>query len=335
MAATVVERAWRESAPEQVESDLAALWRELAGHGPVARAVMSNPVVFRLRERRTTSRQAPDEIDQTEYDPPLDDVSARHPSRTIVIEHDRGEHAVQAPIGAGVGIMVFGPAGARYAVERVVLRSACAEASLPSVIRCFVRGDLPTSVWWTEDLSRVAPMPALTTMARQLVYDSRCWRDVRAGLRAIAPLVAEGRIDLADVNWRRLLPIRTALAHAAASITGTVQAKDVRIAYRPGEGALAWLASGWLAARLRWPAGERPVVAESRDRDQILSVAIGAGETAVSATLDGRRAIARLPHHTPLVVAVPRMSDADAVAAELRTLSFETALRDALLALTS
>jgi glucose-6-phosphate dehydrogenase assembly protein OpcA len=335
MAATVVERAWRESAPEQVEADLAALWRELAGHGQVARAVMSNLVVFRLHERRARARNAPGEIDESAHDLPLDEVCARHPSRMIVIEHDRGEHTAQAPIGAGVGIMVFGPAGARYAVERVVLRSACADASLPSVIRRFVRGDLPTSVWWTEDISRVPPLPALTTMARQLVYDSRCWRDVRAGLRAIAPLVAEGRVDLADVNWRRLLPIRTALAHAAASITGRVQAKDVQVAHRPGEGALAWLASGWLAARLRWPAGERPVVAESRDRDQILAITVGAGETAISATLDGRRAIAHLLNRAPLVVAAPRTSDADAVAAELRTLSFETALHDALLALTT
>src|SRR5262249_38337742 len=137
MASTVAaDRAWRESAPEQVDADLAALWRELSDRGPLARAVMSNLVVFRLRERRSTARGA---AGPQQTDSELDAVVARPPSRRLVIEHERGDHETAAPCGAAVGILIFGPPAARYAVELVVVRSACAEISLPSIVRRFIR----------------------------------------------------------------------------------------------------------------------------------------------------------------------------------------------------
>jgi glucose-6-phosphate dehydrogenase assembly protein OpcA len=327
MASTVVDRAWRESAPEQVEADLGELWRELATRGPMARAVMSNLVVFRLHERRAKPRREAAAVDPRDKDLPLDAVVARHPSRAIVIEHERGDHDVREPIGAGVGITVFGPPSARYAVEQVVIRSACAEASLPSIVRRFIRGDLPTTVWWTEDASRVPPLTMLVGMARQMVYDSRAWRDVRRGLQAIAPLVADQRIDLADVNWRRLTPLRSALAHAARSASTPIATAGVRITHRPEEEALAWLCAGWLAAQTTWPAGTWPVLS-AREGDEILTIEVG--ET--TGSLDQHRAVVRQRGAVPLVVSVPPMSDADAIAAELRSLSFDHALYGALAA---
>ena len=332
MAAAVGDRVWKETAPEAVERELGALWRDLSGRGPVARAVMSNLVMFRLRDRRTAARE-------TDHghgpDIALDAVIARHPSRAIVIEHERGEHDVCGPLGASVGIIVFGPPEARYAVEEIVVRSACAEPSLPSIVRRYLRGDVPTSIWWTEDLSRVPPLGSLVAMGRQLVYDSRGWRDVRAGLRVIAPLVADERLDLADLNWRRLTPLRRALAHALCDSPHDVSPSDVQIAYRPGEGALAWLFAGWLAARLGWPAGTWPRMSEARQNHEILTVAIRAGRSTTSGSLNGHRARVEQPGAAPFIVGVSRETDAEAVAAELRTLSFEAALRDTLVALTA
>ena len=56
-------------------------------------------------------------------------------------------------------------------------------------MRRLVLGDLPTSVWWTEDLSQTPPLTELATMGRQFVYDSRQWRDVRAGIATVAGLL--------------------------------------------------------------------------------------------------------------------------------------------------
>jgi glucose-6-phosphate dehydrogenase assembly protein OpcA len=345
MAAAVVERTWRESTPEGVERDLAALWRELAGRGDIARAVMSNLIVFRLHDRRRSPR--PDAPGSAPADAPsdvpgmpdvldvIDNVVARHPSRTIVIEHDRGDHNPSAPASARVGVTVFGPPTAQYAVERVVIRSACAEMSLPSIVRRFVRGDVPTSVWWMEDLSRVRPLPSLVGTGRQFLFDSRRWRDVGGGIRALAPLLATGRIDLSDLNWRRLAPMRLALEHATGTMSA-VPPEEVRIAHRPGEAPLAALLAGWLVARLGWSSDRWPAIDEvSSDAagSDLLSLRIGEGAETLTATLDEHRVRVEQPRTPALVVAVPRSVEAESVAAELRALSVDAALRDALVAL--
>jgi glucose-6-phosphate dehydrogenase assembly protein OpcA len=325
----VVERAWRASTPDTVEDDLAALWREMAAAGPtLARAVMANLVVFRFHERRTRETDPAPDIDAA-----LEAIIGLHPSRAIVIEHDRGEHAAQAPSSAGVGISVFGPTSARYGVERIVVRSACAEVSLPSIVRRFIRGDRPTSLWWTEDLSRGAPADVLIDLARQLLYDSRHWRDVQAGFQAIAPLAAQQRVDLADLNWRRLDPMRRALVHAVGAVRADRTTLRLSIAHRPGDAALGWLLAGWLASRLKLARNEWPSVQESRFANEFLTLTIEDGATTVTAALNGDRVHVSQHGVSPLTVPAPREHEAEAMAAELRTLSRDRPLAEAIAAL--
>jgi glucose-6-phosphate dehydrogenase assembly protein OpcA len=328
MAATVVERAWRDSTPEHVEDDLSALWREIAGAGPaVARAVMANLVVFRFQERRR--RPVDHALDST--DAAIEAVIGLHPSRTIVMEHQRGDHGAQAPSHAGVGISLFGAPPARYGVERIVVRSACADVSLPSIVRRFVRGDRPTSVWWTEDLSREAPLDALVEVARQLVYDSRGWHDVRSGFSIVAPLAQARRVDLADMNWRRLDPVRRALVHALAG-NRIEAATRLSITHGPGETALAWLLAGWLAARLRLTAEAWPSIEKSRSADEILTLTLASGSTSVTAAMNAHRVLVSQEGVAPVVVAVPEEQAAESMAAELRMLSRDAALAEAVMA---
>jgi hypothetical protein len=332
MAGAVADRVFRESSAENIDADLAALWRELAHRAtPIARAVMSNLVVFR-------DRTAPPgaDVEAAMADLPLDEVVARHPSRLIVIEHDPGASAPDAPFAAGVGIATFGPESARYGIEQVVVRSACAEASLPSIVRRLVRGDLPTSVWWTEDLSKVPPLEPLVTLGRQLVYDSRDWGDVRAALRVLEPLIGSRRIDLADVNWRRLTPLRRALTEAPAT-GGRLVAPDtlVNIAHRPDEAPLAWLLAGALMASMDRARSEPPRVVpidgDAGDTVLLLSVDDASGHGEISLSASGAMVID--PAAAPLTVTMPVETGADAVAAELRLLSQEMELYAALAAL--
>src|SRR5262249_46747766 len=142
------------------------------------------------------------------------------------------------------------------------------------IVRRLLRGDVPTSIWWTDDLSRTQPVEALVSLARQLVYDSRSWSDVRHGIQGVAGL--RDRIDLADLNWKRLTPLRHALIHAyGAADSGHLRQARVRIAHRSGDEALAWLAVGWLTARLRWPADLAPRIEESGDPETSLVISIG------------------------------------------------------------
>src|SRR5439155_5925517 len=214
MVGTVADRAWKLSTPEAIEADLASLWRELAhGDTPIARAVMSNLIVFRGR-----AASADADVAEIGADLPLDEVAARHPSRVIVLEHC-DDAAPTAPFAAGVGIVTFGPPQARYGIEQIVFRSACPDASLLSILRRFVRGDLPTTVWCTDDLSEQPPLAPLLEVGRQLLYDSRGWRDVRRGVAALAAIVERQHLDVADLNWRRLNPLRRVLVDARGPLT--------------------------------------------------------------------------------------------------------------------
>jgi len=330
MAGAVGERVFRESSAETIDADLAALWRELAqGHTPIARAVMSNLVVFR-------DRIAPLDADVATVmaDLPIDDVVARHPSRVIVIEYKAGSQPPDTPFAAGVGIATFGPASARYGVEQVVVRSSCTEASLPSIVRRLTRGDLPTSVWWTEDLSQVPPLDALVTLGRQLVYDSRDWRDVRGAMRVLEPLVSRHRIDLADVNWRRLAPLRQAFEQGGPGGTPLlVPGARVRIAHAANEAALAWLLAGACMASGRRTPEESPEVEASEVSDAVLVVTIEDASHRASVTLSASGAtVTGAGAGSPLVVSMPIQSEADAVAAELRLLAQDAELHAALAA---
>jgi glucose-6-phosphate dehydrogenase assembly protein OpcA len=340
MAPVVTDPAWRPSRPDAVDRDLAMLWREIADHrGPVARAVMSNLVVFRLRERRTADRPATDASTRATIhgaaaaDDLLRDVVARHPSRTIVVEHDRGEHPPGQPVGAQVGISVFGPPAAQYGVEWVVLRSACAEASLPSVVRRFARGDVPTSIWWTDDLPSARVLDPIVATGRQLVYDSRLWRNVDTGVRSLAPLLRAGRVDLADLNWRRLAPLRLALVQPGFNLPVT-GATRTRILHRRNERALACLLSGWLASRLHWTGDQWPALVEADLEDEdALRLELAEGDRRLTVRLNGRRVEIAQQGTTPLVIATPGQVAAESIAVELRTLSTDRALREALTSL--
>jgi glucose-6-phosphate dehydrogenase assembly protein OpcA len=335
MASSVTEkaaRASRTSSPESIDADLASLWRELAhGDAPVARAVMSNLVVV-----RAPLDVADADVQAMTAGLPIDEVVARHPSRLIVLEHDRGRSDPAAPFAAAIGIVTFGPPHARYGVEQIVVRAACAEASLPSIVRRLIRGDLPTTVWWTGDLSEVPPLEALVTMGRQLVYDSRVWRDVRSGIKALAPLIAARRVDLADVNWRRLAPLRRALgATAGRNVPAAAFAgAQLRIVHQAGEEALAWLLAAWMLGGREADAVPAPApdIAASSSEDAVLTITMTRDGRSTTAALTNRTVIVtdEASATTPLVAAVPVEDEAEAIAAELRTLSQDAALHTVL-----
>src|SRR5712692_5173504 len=322
MARAIADRAWRGSAPEAIEANLAALWRELAkADARIARAVMSNLIVFR-------DRVAPADAEPAAIIAglPLDEIASRHPSRMIVLEHCRGE-TPDGPFAAGVGIVTFGPPHARYGIEQILVRSACPDASLLSILRRFVRGDLPTTVWWTEDLSEAPPLGPILEVGRQLLYDSRRWRDVRRGVTALAPVVENARIDLADLNWRRLAALRRALVHARGPLSSPAGQRVVfRIVAAPGEDVLAWLCAGWLRSVQREASATVPTVDIGSPSDALLTVSVDN----ITATLTDRSVEIVGMSAPPMVVAVPIETAADAIAAELRTLSRDAALIAAL-----
>ncbi len=328
MASVVVDRAWRDTAPDDIEPTLAALWRDVGPRASVARAVMSNLVVV-----RACDAAEPLDVFAGPHGEAIDAVAARHPSRVIVIAHEHGCPLTRGPIAARVAVASYGPPQARYAVEQVSVRSSCGESSLPSIVRRLIRGDLPTTIWCPGDLSKRPPLGAIVAEARQLIYDSRQWSDIGVGSRAIVDAIERMHIDVADLNWRRLAPVREALRHAGEGIPiDALRSGRVRIQHAPADAALASLLRGWLASRLGWSGGMAPAL-EPLPGGPTLTLTIDAAphETRVELTPDR----VRVAQHgwPPYVLGVRSESLADAVTAELRSLSSDAALADTLRAI--
>ena len=334
MATAVAGRVARVSAPAEIEDTLAALWREAGRDRPLTRALMANLVVF-----RACGAAEPIDLTAPIAGLPVDDVAARHPSRVIVVHHARGHAAAAAKVEASVAIITAGTPDAPIGIEEIAVRSACPDESLPSIVRRLALGDLPTSIWWTDDLSADTPRAALVAMGRQLVYDSRGWRDLRVGIRTVVAMLDQARgPDLADLNWRRLAPMRQALMQAASPAYHGIppRARHVRIYHRPGDGALAWLLAGWLASRLGWRTGALPLaVEEARHGGDQLSISFGSEtDVDVTATMNGHRVLVKSHNGAaPLIVSVPRRGEAEAVAAELQSLGRDESHHDAVAAL--
>lgn len=334
MATAVDLHVWRRSAePEVIDRELTALWAELGREQPLARAMMSNLVIM-----KECPPGKPLDLGAAPEGIPLDEVARRHPARILLVYHVPRAPANCPPIAASVSVTTFGSAAARYGIETITVESRCAESSLPSIVRRLTVGDLPVTIWWTDDLSQGAPPASLASLARQVLYDSRTWRDPAAGFRAAARILeSDPAPDLADLNWRRLAPLRTALA-SIVRWRREIDASGLHalIRHRPGERALADLLAGWMAARMRWTASAWPLeTVEERHGDDVLTLTLSSdGERTIVVEQSGRRVLVRdASAAAPIVLPVPRESTADAVAAELASLAQDLCLRDAVRAL--
>jgi len=327
MATVVADRTSRTTTPDAIEVELADLWREVGRRDPVARAVMSNLVVF--RDCESLRDVTPDSLGD---DLPLEDVVARHPSRVILVSRAAAAATESPELSASVSVLTYGPPQARFGVEIIGVHAACGDAALPSIVRRLIRGDVPTSLWWADDLSRAMPIEPLLDIGRQLLYDSRRWRDVQAAVRALTPAVDRRRIDCADVNWRRLTPVRRALLHAGDELQlSELQHANVRIVHRRGDAALAWLFAGWLASRVG--ATGLPQITEGAGEDVVLTIEAGRRDEPTTIVLTDQRLTVKQRGWPEYTTAVRQETGADAIAAELRTLSQDVCLRDALIAL--
>ena len=196
-----------------------------------------------------------------------------------------------------------------------------------------MRGDLPTTVWCTEDLSQQPPLPPLLEVGRQLLYDSRGWRDVRRGVAALAAIADRQHLYVADLNWRRLNPLRRALVDARGPLMSAAwQRAEARITHAAGEDAIASLCAGWIRSETDSktstsiePAGGRDV-SLSGERDAVLTVTI----SDLTATLTANTVDIVGASAPRVSVGVRVETEAEAIAAELRSLSRDAALVAAL-----
>ena len=219
-------------------------------------------------------------------------------------------------------------------MDRIAIRSACADASLPSIVRRLIRGDIPTSIWWADDLMSGLPEP-LVTIGRQLVFDSRRWTNVKRGAGGLIAALDNPRLDLADLNWPRLAPVRRAFIHAGDELRPEeLGHANVRIAYRPGEEALAWLLAGWLSTRVWWPAAAWPQMEPFPHPDNdLMTVDVGRSGEPTTIVLSAHQLVVKQRGWPEYRTAIRVRSDAETMAEQLKSLSRDAHLHETLRAL--
>lgn len=106
-----------------------------------------------------------------------------------------------------------------------------------------------------------------------------------------------------------------------------------RIQYRSGQAAGAGLLAGWLRSKLSWASKHLPVVDESHEPEEELSVTLQGRDWRVSASMAPE--CVKVVGTSQPAFEVPRSREhvPEHVATEMRSLGYDTALRDAVGAL--
>lgn len=217
--------------------------------------------------------------------------------------------------------------------ELIAIQAACAQASIPSIVKRLTRGGVPTAVWWIGDLSRNSPPELMPTLGRQFLYDSASWQNPHEGLRVVAAVGTRSHApDIADLNWRRLAPMRRAIVHGLGSEPDAreLRATGVDIRHGASRAADALLLAGWFHGSLGWSSTEVSRIEESGDSAEVLGATLKGGNWAVKVSMDDRCVKVTGTTQTPFEVLLPRETEAERVAAELRSLGADTALHEAI-----
>lgn len=246
----------------KIETELNKLWLQAADsqgneeHPQVIRACSGNLILYTDREdAETTDANI------------LDDIVLAHPSRAILaICRNADEPKLEAWVTARCHLAPGSSTKQICSEQITVLAEGQLDNELVSVIETLLLGDLPVFLWWTsEDISgeKLGPFLACT---RRLVVDSARAPYSFNYLRGLHQIVdsTDGCINVSDLNWRRLLGIRAAIAEEFERLPFSVaRLKDiekVRIAccrqeFQEDDCSIqSLLLAGWLASRLKWDA---------------------------------------------------------------------------------
>lgn len=242
-----------------IQAELNALWLKASSstpdeeHPQVVRACSANLILY-------TDRDDAERIDADL----LDDVLQQHPARAVlaicrpVAEFNK----IEAWVSARCHIMGN---GRQVCSEMItVLSEGTAGPELISVIDSLLIGDLPIFVWWTiDDLNGEKIAPFLVNAKRLIVDSSRAPYSF-SFIRDLQRLV-ETTLDcihVSDLNWRRMLGIRSAIAEefdrAPLNTSDLQKIKKVKLASCGQElnaddcSIQSLLVLGWLASRLGW-----------------------------------------------------------------------------------
>ncbi len=229
----------------QIDRELKKLWD--ASDGVMTRASLINLAVY---------SEAPDSLGKNTAI--ISQITENHACRAIVIaadpevegERSRGLDQRALPRQPAPDANRFAPNSFHF----------CSKASSADSCRTlFSRSSIPIFRFTSGGRRSSAPPidPQLWAWVDRVIYDSQIWRNFGEQMQLVETTQHEARqrIVLCDLNWKRLIHLRIALAqffdhpathHHLAGI------KALEIEHAPGFRSTALLLVGWLAGQLGW-----------------------------------------------------------------------------------
>jgi len=189
----------------------------------------------------------------------ISQIAHNHACRAILIQANPrlAESGARAWISAHCHI--YGSGNRQVCSEQITFQlNGESVQALPNVVFSHLDSDLPLCFWWQGELNSEVD-EQLWAWIDRLVYDSRDWAQAGAQFEIARKIrnLGSGRMSLGDLNWARILSLRSALAHlgdhpAMGPELGKIKSIDVCCA--PNGSTTGLLFLGWLAAQLGWTA---------------------------------------------------------------------------------
>ena len=242
---------------EAVERELGILWKNSAAQ--------HEEMLLRTRVANLLAI-IPEQSGLDDVNTTLEDLSSAHPSRALVIVAERHEadRDIDLYISSFYQKDSFGR-GRVCCEELVLIARGKFVPELPSVALPLLVSDLPTFLWWRDDLDTQQKMfHTFCHAADRLVIDSADATNPEETVTAVSRLIEEGRheeLGISDINWARLTSWRALLASfydASRYRPALERITEVTIDYTSPAGDAtaiapqALLLAGWLMSRLEW-----------------------------------------------------------------------------------
>lgn len=196
-----------------------------------------------------------------------DAIASQNPCRVIALCPTSGkDEGVEAQVSAYCPIQKQSRA-TLICCEYITLRgTTVALERVSDLVQSLVIGELPKFLWWkaTPEENK-ALFEKLAPLCSNVIVDSSFFSHPETDLPKLHSLL-EQRINVADLNWRRLAAWQelTAEAFDPPERRAALQEVDrVTIDYEKGNSAQALMFLGWLASRLNW----RPLSLQVETKD--------------------------------------------------------------------
>ena len=232
------------------EVPLASVERELknlfASDLAITRASLINFAIY--------SEQPEDLADNTAI---IREVTREHACRALLIAVTCQDHApsVRAWITAHCNLNSSG--GKSICSEQItLLMEGRSEHFVPNMVLSRLDSDLPLVFWWQGPLTENFE-PALYSRIDRLIIDSGAWADplVQFDLLEKAYRSSVTRLNVMDLAWTRVLPLRLALAACyddPLALADFPKVNEITISHNPSHSLEARMIAAWMAHQAGW-----------------------------------------------------------------------------------